>query len=95
MDSSNITKYIDIALRRKYWIIIPLLFSFLAGLYYSLKVTRIYESQTLILVQAQKVPKDFVRSIVQSDIQDRLRTITQQVMSRTNLVSIIKEYQLY
>ena len=52
-------------------------------------------TQTLILVQPQKVPKEFIRSIVSTGIEDRLKTITQQVTSRTNLESIIKEYRLY
>ncbi len=95
MENFDLSKYINIALRRKYWIIISFLLVLLAGLTYLLKAPKIYESKTLILVQEQKVPQEFVRSIVSSDAEDRLRTITQQVTSRTNLEKIISENKLY
>jgi len=94
MDTHEITKYLDIAQRRKYWIIIPFLASILGGLSYTLIAPKVYEAQTLILVQSQSVPQDFVRSIVTEAIEDRLRTITQQVTSRTNLETIIRDYRL-
>jgi polysaccharide chain length determinant protein (PEP-CTERM system associated) len=95
METLDLTKYKEIALRRLYWIIIPFMLTLLAGQYYILKTPRIYEASTLILVQAQKVPENYVQSIVSSEIDDRLRTITEQVTSRTNLEQIIQEYQLY
>jgi polysaccharide chain length determinant protein (PEP-CTERM system associated) len=94
MDTNEITKYLDIAQRRKYWIIIPFLVTLLAGLSYTLIAPKVYEAQTLILVQSQSVPQDFVRSIVTDAVEDRLRTITQQVTSRTNLEAIIRDYRL-
>jgi len=95
MEPFEIEKYKEIALHRKWWIIIPFLVTLLGGLAYTLITPKIYEAETLILVQPQKVPQDFVRAIVSSNIEDRLRTITQQVTSRTNLEKIIQEYQLY
>ena len=94
MEQTEITQYLDMAKRRKYWIIIPFLLSVLVGLTYYLKAPRIFESKTLILVQPQRVPEEFVRSIVSTSVEDRVRTITQQVTSRTNLENIINEYQL-
>lgn len=95
MNSFDITKYIDMALRRRYWIIVPFLISCLAGLGYIMGADKVFQAKTLILVQAQKVPTDFVQSIISSGIEDRIRTITQQVTSRTNLERIIKEHGLY
>ncbi len=95
MQNFDLTKYVEIADVRKWWIILPFLVSLLVGLAYILWVQPIYQAKTLILVQPQKVPEDFVTPIVTSEIEDRLGTITQQVTSRTNLESIIHEYQLY
>jgi len=95
MDAFDIKKYIDMALRRKWWIIIPFMLVVLAGLTYCLKVPRVYEAQTLILVQPQRVPEDFVRTIVTETVEDRLKTITQEVTSRTNLEKIIQQYNLF
>jgi polysaccharide chain length determinant protein (PEP-CTERM system associated) len=94
MDTNEITKYLDIAQRRKYWIIIPFLVTLLGGLAYILIAPKTYEAETLILVQSQSVPQDYVRSIVTEAIDDRLRTITQQVTSRTNLETITREFRL-
>jgi len=89
-----VEKYLEIALRRKWWIIIPFLLSLLAGLTYGLAAPRIYRGETTILIIPRKVPESYVRSIVQVSMQERLRTIQQQVTSRTNIEKIIEQYQI-
>ncbi len=95
MENFDLTKYIDMAFRRKWWIIIPFLLTVLAGLTYALVAPKVYQAETLILVQPQSVPQNIVTPIVSTSVDDRLRTIAQQVTSRTNLESIIKQYALY
>lgn len=95
MQSIDIREYLDIAVRRKWWIIIFFLLSCLGGLTYLMVADRVYEAETLILVQSPRVPQDYVRSIISTSAEDRLRTITQQVTSRTNLERIIADYNLY
>lgn len=94
-EPSGQTNYFRILARRKYWLIIPFLLTVLAGFAYLLTVPKTYEAETLILVQPQKVPQDYVRSIVSTDINSRLKTISQQVTSRTNLEKVIEESRLY
>ena len=95
MEGYDLTKYREIFLRRKYWTIIPFLLTLLAGLTYTLKTPPIYQAETLVVVIPQRVPREYVQQIVSTGLEDRLRTITQQVTSRTNLESIIHEYQLF
>jgi capsular polysaccharide biosynthesis protein len=54
-----------------------------------------YRSETSILVVPQRVPESYVRATVTARIEDRLNTITQQILSRTRLQRIINEYNLY
>jgi polysaccharide chain length determinant protein (PEP-CTERM system associated) len=54
-----------------------------------------YRSTTLILVEEQKVPEEFVRSTVSEDIGGRLSTIQQEIMSRSFLKKIIDQFGLY
>ena len=54
-----------------------------------------YRSETLIMVVPQRVPEEYVRSTVTTRIEDRLRSINQQIMSRTRLEPVIKEFNLY
>ena len=91
----NIEYYMNLAVRRKWWIIVPVLLSILAGAVYMKITPKSYEANTLILVQAQKVPTSYVRSTVTESLQSRLHTITQQVYSRTNLEKIIKQFDLH
>jgi polysaccharide chain length determinant protein (PEP-CTERM system associated) len=95
METFDITKYLDMALRRKWWIIISFLLTILGGLTFILITPPIYEAETLILIQAQKVPENLVQPIVSGDVDTRLKTIMQQVTSRTNLEEIIQKYKLY
>jgi polysaccharide chain length determinant protein (PEP-CTERM system associated) len=55
----------------------------------------IYQAEALILVDPQKIPERFVTSTVNTDIQDRLATINQEVQSSTHLQKIIDEFSLY
>ncbi len=91
----DIQKILGMAIRHGYTIIIPFLVVLLAGLGYLLHADRVYQAETLILVEPQKVPESLVQPIVQQAVEDQLRTITQQVTSRTNLETIIQEYGLY
>jgi polysaccharide chain length determinant protein (PEP-CTERM system associated) len=56
---------------------------------------KMYRSTTLILVEQQKVPEDYVKSSVSVGIDERLNTIQQQIMSRSLLQSVIDEFGLY
>lgn len=95
MNGLDLKKYERMARKRKWWIIVPFLATCLCGLTFGLITPKVYEAKTLILVQPQRVPQDFVRSIVSEGVDERLRTISQQVTSRTNLENIIREHKLY
>lgn len=54
-----------------------------------------YRSSTLILVEDQKIPEDYVKAIIGGNIEERLTMIEQQVRSRTLLSRVIEEFKLY
>ena len=55
----------------------------------------IYRAEALILVDSQKIPERYVSSTVGSDLQDRLATINQVILSSTKLNTLIADYGLY
>jgi succinoglycan biosynthesis transport protein ExoP len=55
----------------------------------------LYRAESLILVEQQKIPERLVESTVQVELQDRLATISQQIMSGTQLQKIIDKHNLY
>jgi len=54
-----------------------------------------YRSEALILVEQQKVPELYVTPNVVTDLQDRLESMTQQILSRTRLQKLIEQFELY
>jgi len=55
----------------------------------------IYSSTTLIMVEPQDVPQSFVASTVTTRIEERLNALSQEVLSRTRLQAIIKDFDLF
>ena len=66
----------------------------LGGLLAWLKVD-MYRSETVILVEQQKIPEKYVPSVIGGSTAERVSTMTQQVLSRTNLQKVIDEFHLY
>ncbi len=88
--------YVREALQRRLWFVVtPFFLVFLGVILYCIFAPRVYRAETLILVEPQKVPGEFVSSTVTIDLNSRLRTITQQIKSRTRLEKIIHDYDLY
>jgi polysaccharide chain length determinant protein (PEP-CTERM system associated) len=93
--SFNINDYIEIILRRIWYIIIPFVVVLIITGLYAYFTPKEYRVSTLILVTPQKVPVDYVRPTVTSTIEDRLQSIGQDILSRTRLERIIAEFKLY
>ena len=93
--SFDIHDYIEIFLRRIWYIVIPFVIILMVAGIYGFSSPRLYRATTLILVTPQKVPTDYVRPTVTSRIEDRLQSIGQEIMSRTRLEQIISEFKLY
>src|SRR5450432_1539275 len=55
----------------------------------------VYSSEAVILVDSQKIPDKYVMSTISTDLQDRLATINQQILSATRLKSVIDDLDLY
>lgn len=91
----DIHTYIDIALRRKWYIIIPLVLSVAVAFGAYKRLPKIYSATTLILVQPQRVPTDYVRPTITDSVTSRLNTISQEILSRTRLETVIQEFNLY
>ena len=87
--------YIGMLQRRKWWIICSVFTISSMVACVSLLLPKNYRSETLILVEPQKIPEDYVRATVTSDATDRLQTISEEIMSRTRLEKIIHDLNLY
>lgn len=55
----------------------------------------VYSAQALIMVDSQKIPERFVSSTVSTELQDRISSISQQILSSGQLNKIINDFNLY
>jgi polysaccharide chain length determinant protein (PEP-CTERM system associated) len=55
----------------------------------------LYRSETLIMVIPQRVPDQYVKSTVTATIEDRLPSISNQILSRSRLERTITDFNLY
>lgn len=54
-----------------------------------------YKSRAVVLIEAQEIPQDLVRSLVTSFADQRMQMISQRVLTNSNLSGIIQKYDLY
>ena len=87
--------YAAVLFRHKYWILLMLVLGSVSAFLLFRYLPKVYLSTTLILVEDQKVPEDYVRSAVSGTVEDRLSTIQQQIFSRAFLRKTIEKLGLY
>jgi polysaccharide chain length determinant protein (PEP-CTERM system associated) len=68
---------------------------FLLAAYIAATMPNVYRSKTLILITPQRIPANFVAPTVTTGVAERINAITQEILSRTRLESIIKEFGLF
>lgn len=61
----------------------------------ALGLPSVYTSRSVILIEAQEIPQDLVRSLVTSYADQRMQIIAQRVLTNANLTDIINKYDLY
>ncbi len=84
-----------IARRRKWLIVLPFVALSVATFFVTRAIPNRYRSNTLILVIPQRVPESYVKSTVTARIENRLESITQQILSRTRLERTVQDFNLY
>jgi len=82
--------YLAMLRRRIKVILIPTLLAPLAGFFVSYAFPAKYTSQSLVLVEGQKVPEGIVQPVVTQDLTERIATLQQQVLSQSRLQPMLE-----
>jgi polysaccharide chain length determinant protein (PEP-CTERM system associated) len=91
----NVEDYLSI-LKRRWWIIaIPAIIMSVLMFGATYLITPQYVSSSLVLVDQQKVPTDFVKSLATEALDTRLAYISAKILSRSSILPIIEHYNLY
>lgn len=91
----DIERYVDVVRRRNLYFIVPLFMTWLIVWGSSWVLQPLYKSSTQILVEQPTMPENYVAPNVNENLQARLQSITQQILSRTRLLLIIDKLGLY
>lgn len=83
-------------LRRNWWVL-PVATVCCAGLSLlaALALPKRYTSQTTVLVDRPTLPPEYVKSVGTEDLNHRLASMQDQILSRTGLEPIIEKFDLY
>ena len=91
----DLPHYLGIVRRRHMQFLIPAFLGWLLVWGSSWFLQARYKSGTMILVEQPTMPKNYVTPNVNDDLQERLQSIKQQVLSRSRLLLIIDKFHLY
>jgi polysaccharide chain length determinant protein (PEP-CTERM system associated) len=83
------------AVRRKWLIVVPLAAGIIGSQFAARRVPFVYLSETLIQVIPQQVPESIVKSTMTATMEERLPSISEQILSRSRLERIINDFNLY
>lgn len=93
--SLNLDDYLGILRRRGWLLLIPLIILPILAYAYSYTIPPQFLSQTLVLIESQKVPDALVKPVISADLDSRLSSMKEQILSRSSIQPIIERYNLY
>ena len=82
---------VDVAWRRRWWILVPLAAGLAASVFLASTLPKIYRASTTILVMRQSIPEDIVHTTVTTRVEERIRSLKIQVKSRRYLEAVVHE----
>jgi polysaccharide chain length determinant protein (PEP-CTERM system associated) len=87
--------YIGIARRRIWMLIVPPIVVCVGAYFVSRVLPARYASTTQVLVQAQSVSTEIVAPIITGQMNDRLASMKEQILSRTHLQPLIERFGMF
>jgi polysaccharide chain length determinant protein (PEP-CTERM system associated) len=97
MATRELTPADYVAMLRRRWVLIVVLAIVGAPLAYAVSrfLPNKFKSQTLVIIEQPSVPQKIVESLDTSDINQRLSSMQQQILSRSRLEPIIRQFNVY
>jgi polysaccharide chain length determinant protein (PEP-CTERM system associated) len=86
---------LEVLRRRKWLAILTLGGVFAAAVSIVMFLPNVYRAKATLIIDRQEILEEFVKSTVTSAVETRLQTISQEVLSRSRLESLINRFGLY
>jgi len=81
--------------QRRWFLIVPFVVALAAGIAAAFLIPPKYRSQGVIIIESQQLPADLVNSPVTDVIDQRIARVRQRVLSRPDLIQLIRQNNLY
>ncbi len=91
----SVTGYWARIRERRWWLMLSLFLTWALVMAGSWFLTPKYRSETVILIEQQQVPESYVAPNINVDLQQRLQSMSEQILSRTRLLGVIDKFHLY
>jgi succinoglycan biosynthesis transport protein ExoP len=89
-------KLLKVAIRRRWWVVVPAFVVTMGACVTAMLLPNRYESEATILVERQQVPERYVTpNTTPYDVREALLVMTEAILSRSRLLHIIDEFNLY
>lgn len=90
----EISDYLTMLQRRKVALLVPMGLIFTISIALAIGLPPVYRSTATILIEQQEIPQDLIRSTVTSYAAERIQIISQRVMTRENLIKVMKKLNI-
>ncbi|HYK87521.1 MAG TPA: hypothetical protein VE398_02035 [Acidobacteriota bacterium] len=84
--------YLAVLVRRKRWFVVTFIALCALTTLLSSRLPKIYVSETMLQIQPREVPTEFVKDLIAGTTDERLSSIEQTILSRTNLLRILSQF---
>ncbi len=92
--SQDVSKIKQIIIRRKWFLIIPFFTVMCSITLIAFLLPDMYKSTATILIRSRQIPKDLIPSTITTYAEQRIQAITQEIMSRSRILSLVEKYDL-
>jgi len=89
----SLQDFMSFLVRRRWWVIVPFIALSCLVAILTKELPKVFVSEALVIVKPRDVPENFVMDLNSNSGQQRLKSIQQMVLSRTNLVGILDEFE--
>jgi polysaccharide chain length determinant protein (PEP-CTERM system associated) len=92
---NDIRYYLNLLMRFRWALIASFCLSMVVGLFLTATLPRLYQTDSTILIEPQKVPERYVQPTVPLDLDSRIASLSEQILSRSNLLDMINRFDLF
>ena len=93
--NAGLEHYLAVAKRRVFYWLIPFVVTFVVASLIVAIQRPLYQAEGKILVETQDIPADLVRPTITDTANQRIQVIQQRIMTRDNLLEIVKKFGLF